>query len=62
LFGGIGFLVMTFAGSALYHINEGFPFYIGGAVMLLVIIGFALASPPETEKNRKIEEKRASGE
>jgi len=54
--------VMTFAGSALYHINEGFPFYIGGAVMLLVIIGFALASPPETEKNRKIEEKRASGE
>lgn len=61
LFGGIGFLVMTFAGSALYHINEGFPFYIGGAVMLLVIIGFALTSPAEAEKNRKIEEQRAAG-
>lgn len=62
LFGGIGFLAITFLGSAMYNVNEGFPFYIGGAVMLLVLIGFALTLPPETKKNLLIEERRASGE
>lgn len=61
LFGGIGFLFATFVGSMLYVINKGIPFYIGGGVMFLVIIGFALLSPPETEKNERILAARAAG-
>ena len=60
--GGLGFLFATFVASMLYHINKGIPFYIGGGVMLLVLILFITITPPETKKNQRILEERERGE
>ena len=59
--GGAGFLVATFAGTILYGMNHGYPFYIAAALELLFVIGFAIFSPPETEKDKLLKEERASG-
>ena len=61
VFGGVGFLVFTISGSILYNVNQGMPFYLGAALLLPAFIGFILVTPPETEKNRRVEEERAHG-
>ncbi len=59
--GGFGFLFATFVASMLYTINTGIPFFIGGGVMLIVLILFITLYPPESKKNQRILEERASG-
>ncbi len=58
--GGTGFLIATFIGTMLYNMNHQYPFYVGAAIELVIVIAFALFSPPETEKDNLLREERAS--
>ncbi len=58
--GGVGFLAATLGSSYLYEINKGFPFYVGGGIMILICVLFAVMMPSEAEKNKRLEEERAA--
>lgn len=58
--GAIGYLIATSLSSYLYTLNQGYPFYLGSLILLVVTILFHIFAPPETEKNARIMEEIAT--